>query len=113
MIHRIDVRTAAPARASNDAAGDPLGQSIRQQIIEFGHDVGPVSTARIFLIDAGDSNAPEQMRRAARELLADPIVEEAHTIEPDHLPRDQGSRIEIHLKPGVMDPVAASTEMAL
>src|SRR3954452_22319602 len=104
MIYRIDVRTAGGPRAANDEAGDPLGQSIRQQIIEFGNDVGAVSTARIFLIDAGDASA-EQMRRAARELLADPIVEQADIVEPDATPRDAGSRIEIHLKPGVMDPV--------
>src|SRR5437867_13343800 len=98
MMYRIDVRTAAPARSANDAAADPLGQSIRQQIIEFGTDVGPVSTARIFLIDADASH--DQMQRAARELLADPIVETAELVESDTPANESGSRIEIHLKPG-------------
>ncbi|HEY2588240.1 MAG TPA: phosphoribosylformylglycinamidine synthase subunit PurS [Tepidisphaeraceae bacterium] len=109
MIHRIDVRTLPPARGG-EAATDPLGQAIRHQIQEFGASVGAVSTSRIFLIE---TDAPrERIAAAARELLADPVVEDAHLMEAP--PNDDGhSRIEIHLKPGVMDPVAASTEMAL
>src|SRR5258708_8252837 len=64
----------------------------------------------IFLIETDSDVA--QLQRAARELLADPIVESAELVLAP--PVDSGkSRIEIHLKPGVMDPVAASTEMAL
>ncbi len=101
MIHRIDVRSS-----ESDAAG----QSIGRQIAELGIDCGPVATLRIFLIDADADRS--QLQRAATELLADPIVETADIVEG---PIDDGnrSRIEIHLKPGVMDPVAASTEMAL
>src|SRR5687768_2100613 len=120
MIHRIDVRTAARDRGG-DAAVDPLGAAVRQQIIEYGADVGPVTTSRIFLIDADTDH--EQMRRAARELLADPIVESAELVDGNGDPEAHGfsrgtrsrntSRVEIHLKPGVMDPVAASTESAL
>src|SRR6185437_2472665 len=109
MIHRIDVRTLPLARGGQ-AAIDPLGQAIRHQIQEFGASVGAVSTSRIFLIE---TDAPwDRIAMAARELLADPVVEDAHLMESP--PNDEGrSRIEIHLKPGVMDPVAASTEMAL
>jgi phosphoribosylformylglycinamidine synthase len=107
------VRTSDLARGHGGggaAAADPLGEAVRQQIREFGgNGVGRVSTARIFLIDA-NANRP-QIERVARELLADPIVERAEFVEMNHPPRDQ--RIEIHLKPGVMDPVAASTEAAL
>src|SRR5690606_5641029 len=68
--------------------------------------------SRIFLIDTDADRSA--LRRAANELLADPIVEQAELIERQTRPMDNGrSRIEIHLKPGVMDPVAASTEMAL
>lgn len=109
MIQRIDVRTSAPARGG-EAAVDPLGQAIRHQIEEFGAAVGPITTSRIFLIDTEAPRA--RIAAAARELLADPIVEQATVM--DAPPDDAGhSRIEIHLKPGVMDPVAASTEMAL
>ena len=104
MIYRIDVRSRA------DGASDPAGEAAAQQIREMGFSVGAIQTRRIFLIDA-DADAT-QMRRAARELLADPVVESAEILTA--APKDAGiSRIEIHLKPGVMDPVAASTEMAL
>ena len=109
MIFRIDVRTTPLARGGA-AAVDPVGEAVRHQIQEFGPDVGPIETARIFLIDA-DATA-EQVGRAAGGLLADPVVESAEAVDG---PGDVGTggRIEIHLKPGVMDPVAASTEMAL
>jgi phosphoribosylformylglycinamidine synthase II len=102
MIFRIDVRTAA--------AADPLGESVRQQIKEFGTQVGPISTRRIFLLDTDANEA--QVTRIAGELLADPIVELAEIVGAK-TQATAGSRIEIHLKPGVMDPVATSTEMAI
>src|SRR6185437_14230201 len=109
MIYRIDVRTVPTARGGQ-AAVDPLGEAVRHQIQEFGISVGPISVSRIFLIDS-DSD-PAEIERAAQELLADPVVESAHLVAYSF--DDTGkSRIEIHLKPGVMDPVAASTEMAL
>jgi phosphoribosylformylglycinamidine synthase subunit PurSL len=101
MIHRIDVR------AADD---DPVGRSVRQQILEMGWTVGAVSAARVFLIDSDMDQS--QARRVAGKLLADPIVESADLILQAPDDRDK-SRIEIHLKPGVMDPVAASTEMAV
>lgn len=111
MIHRIDVQVSQMAQG-RDAGYDPLGNSIRNQILELGQVVGSVTTGRIFLID---SDADRQaMQQVASQLLADPIVETAQFIDPANLPDDTGrSRIEIHLKPGVMDPVAASTEMAI
>src|SRR5690242_10832511 len=109
MIYRIDVRTVLAAR-EGAAGSDPVGEAVCHQIQEFGTSVGPITTSRIFLID---TTAPEsQVARAARELLADPIIERADVMSA--APHDNGhSRIEIHLKPGVMDPVAASTELAL
>ena len=103
MIFRIDVRHA-------DGTHDSAGDSVRQQIRELGIETGAVSSSRIFLIDADASR--EQVERAATELLADPIVERAQLVT-ELVKRKHKSRIEIHLKPGVMDPVAASTEMAL
>lgn len=98
MIHRVDVRTKGST--------DPLGESVRQQISQFGTDTGPIATYRIFLIDSEASAS--QIRRVTRELLIDPIVEESRAVT-----EGKSNRIEIHLKPGVMDPVAASTEMAI
>jgi phosphoribosylformylglycinamidine synthase len=102
MIYRIDVRSNAV---------DSLAQAIRQQIREFGANVGPISTRRVFLIDTDATR--EQIERVAGELLADAIVESADIVDPAATNGDVASRIEIHLKPGVMDPVAASTEMAI
>src|SRR5437870_10347980 len=110
MIYRIDVLTLPAARDADESAGDPTGESIRHQITELFADIGPIAARRLFLIE---SPAPlEQVRAAAISLLADPLVESAELVlEP---PADKNrSRIEIHLKPGVTDPVAASTEMAL
>jgi phosphoribosylformylglycinamidine synthase II len=100
MIHRIDVRPL-------DA--DSLGQAVSQQIIELGTDAGSVATRRIFLVDSDATT--DTLRSAANALFADPIVEGFDLV--DRAPADSGSRIEVHLKPGVMDPVAASAEMAL
>jgi len=102
MIYRIDVRARGGA--------DPLGASIRQQIRDLGKNVDSVETARIFLLDT-DADT-EAVRRIAGELLADPVVETAEIFSGDSN-GEQTSRIEVHLKPGVMDPVAASTEMAV
>jgi phosphoribosylformylglycinamidine (FGAM) synthase-like enzyme/phosphoribosylformylglycinamidine (FGAM) synthase PurS component len=113
MIYRIDVRQVALSR-EGEAGLDPVGEAIRHQIQEFGTAVGPITTRRIFLIDT-DSDE-KQIQRIAKELLADPIVESAEMIRPgatDPAPAPAHSRIEIHLKPGVMDPVAASTELAI
>src|SRR2546430_15060942 len=100
MIYRVDVRTVALARDADESGSDPVGEAVRHQIKEFVPDIGPIRTRRIFLIDSPAS--VERVRRATLELLADPIVDEAELIEKP--PRDVGrSRIEIHLKAGVMD----------
>ncbi len=109
MIYRIDVTTRGPSRGGQ-APVDTLGEAIRRQIAEFGTHVGPIQTARIFLIEADAKR--DRIEQVARELLADPVVENAEILQAK--PADEGvSRIEIHLKPGVMDPVAASTESAI
>lgn len=104
MIYRIDVFPAQIATTS-----DHSGESVRKQIAEFGVESGQVSTRRIFLIDT-EASAGE-VQRIAKSLLADPIAEEAQVVS--QVQNDPGKRIEIHLKPGVMDPVADSTEMAI
>lgn len=106
MIYRIDVQTRT-------AAGevDRAGEAIRREIAELGTKVGPIVTWRIFLLDTTASE--EQILKVAEELLADPIVEEAVVVGEGKSTDPGQSRIEIHLKPGVMDPVANSTEMAI
>jgi len=108
MIFRIDVR--AKLQVGQD---DPAGLAIAQQIAEFGFAAGKVSTARVFLLDTDATLADVQ--RIANELLADPVVETAQIFTANDLAAGDSaaSRIEVHLKPGVMDPVAASTELAI
>ena len=86
------------------------GETLRHQIRELGITVGPILSSRVFLIDA-DANRT-QIESLAGPLLADPIVESAAIFDLPTTPPHQ-SRIEVHLKPGVMDPVAESTELAL
>jgi phosphoribosylformylglycinamidine synthase len=112
MIYRIDVR------AKGGGENDPVGAGLRHQIAELGLAAGTIATSRIFLIDTDADVA--SVRRIADELLADPVVEQAEIFSAKSA-GDSGNgagksgrgRIEVHLKPGVMDPVAASTEMAI
>jgi phosphoribosylformylglycinamidine synthase len=104
MIHRIDVR-------ARPGTPDPLGQSIRQQVRDLNKPAEAVQTTRIFLLDTDAE--PASIRRIAAELLADPVVESAEIFDRKSVSSQGSSRIEVHLKPGVMDPVAASTEMAV
>src|ERR1700753_1923163 len=100
MVYRIDI---------HPRIADPLGKSTRTQIHPFIATIAPITTSRIFLIETDAPRA--KLEPAAHALLPDPIVERAELADK---PRTDPatSRIEIHLKPGVMDPVAASTEMA-
>ena len=91
MIYRIDVRTK-PDQGGIDRAGE----AVRREIAELGTQVGPITTWRIFLVD---TDAPKaDLQRAASELLADPVVEEAALIDPPFAttaPRNDKGRIEI------------------
>jgi phosphoribosylformylglycinamidine synthase II len=117
MIYRIDVRRRQ--RTGTGSVFDAVGEALRRQIQEFSPSVGGLRAERIFLIDT-DTDAAS-LRRAANELLADPLEEEAELVDTSATEETKNgaadgadvSRIEIHLKPGVMDPVAASTELAL
>ena len=132
MIHRIDIR-------SKEGFGDPHAEGVFAQIRELGIDaVSQVRSARLFFL-AGDLSA-EQARQAAEDLLADPVIEQYRidegeggggangeaafqaaggangeaTGQTDAGQAEGGQAvIEVHLKGGVMDPVAASTEQAI
>ena len=107
MIHRIDVRAASPQLA------DPVGEGVRRQIVELGFDAGEVSADRVFFLDT-DADA-DAVKAAADALLADPVIETAAAVDADAPDEEseEGRLIEVHLKPGVMDPVAASTAAAV
>lgn len=106
MVYRIDVWT----HPRSSAAADPQSSAVRSQIQQMGIDPGETRVFRVFFIDTPASR--EEVQRIADELLADPVVEQTCVV--DDVPPDASKcRIEVHLKPGVMDPVAASTEMAI
>ncbi len=102
MIHRVEIR-------AKSQFGDPHAAGVCSQIRELGiESVRSVSSARLFFL-AGELSA-DDARRVARELLADPVVE---NFTVGGAGACGGKLIEVHLKPGVMDPVAASTEQAI
>ena len=108
MIHRIEVTprpTETGARLGGSGGGDPLAEHLRRQIAAAtGADAGDVVAGRVYLIDSDAT--PNEVRRAADRLLADPVTDAVAD-------EDAGTRIEVHLKPGVTDPVAASATAAL
>jgi len=101
MAHRVEIR-------SKDGFGDPHADGIHHQIRELGiESVSAVRSARLFFL-YGDLTE-DDARRVAGELLAD-AVSEQYVLGAS--PR-AGRVVEVHLKPGVMDPVAGSAERAI
>ncbi len=95
---------------------DAHGAAMLRDIHELGLDRAErVASSRLFLLQ-GDLG-PETIERIAAELLADPVTEgfSLHRGGDDRsLPGAEfDAAIEVHLKGGVMDPVAASTLAAL
>jgi len=106
MIHRIEVFTKP---GYLDVHGDNVLADIKQLGIRT---VEAAQALRVFLIEG--QLEPDQLHRIARELLVDPVSEQYHTgrTGPPVGPA-QATLIEVHLKPGVTDPVAASALMAI
>ncbi|MEM8876122.1 MAG: phosphoribosylformylglycinamidine synthase subunit PurS [Planctomycetota bacterium] len=91
MIHRIEVL----------GAGDPLVADFAEALCVS------VSPRRVYLLETDQS--AQTVHDIAAPLLHSPVTETiVNNGELDHRPR-----VEVHLKPGVMDPVAASTLAAL
>ncbi len=101
---------------------DPQGRAVAHQIADLHRS--EVKSAKIYLFDIPgrvDGDAASQSERAERkaietiavELLTDPVAEVSRCEFTDS-PAEviAGSLVEIHLKPGVMDPVANATQAA-
>ncbi len=103
-VHRVEVRT------SNDQS-DPLATSIGTQARRFSGlgSCQAVRTARVYLIEA--PLGPDDLDRIAGELLADPVTQEV--IVGSAASPTGDATIEVHYQPGVMDPVAQSTQDAI
>jgi phosphoribosylformylglycinamidine synthase len=100
MMHRVEIWP-------RDGFGDPHAAGVLTHIRELDIDtVEAVRSARLFFL-AGDLDDP-QVERLCRSLLVDPVSED---YRPGSSP-DSGCVIEVHLQPGVMDPVAGSVQSA-
>ncbi|MEM8737618.1 MAG: AIR synthase-related protein [Planctomycetota bacterium] len=95
-----------PVPNEPDAAGRDTLASARSSL---GPAVTSVHTAQVFLIEADLSD--QDARQIAHELLADPINQRAH-LGSDPANASQVT-VEVHVLPGVMDPVAESTQDAI
>ena len=104
MIHRVEIR-------SKEGFGDPHAEGVFRHVKELGIEaVTAVRSARLFFL-VGDLTADEADRIGA-ELLADPVIED-FVVGGEALAGNGAGVVEVHLKPGVMDPVAASAEQAV
>ena len=102
MIHRIEIRP-------RQEFGDPHAEGVRTHIHELGiESVSAVRSARLFFL-IGELTAGEA-KTVAEDLLVDPVIEE-YQVNTEHAPSK--SIVEVHLKPGVMDPVATSATKAI
>ncbi len=94
---------------------DPEGESVLAAIRELGIEgVECVRSGRGFLLSP--ELAPAVLERAAREFLADPLLDVARICAPRASPppaAPRWSRILVMRKPGVMDPVALTVQRAL
>jgi len=101
-VYRIEVHPA-------DAADDPVGRNVLHEAQEAGlaEGLSAVRSARVYLIEA-DLDA-SVVQRIAEELLADPINQR---FVIGGTPTDAAT-VEVHYLPGVMDPVAMSTQDAI
>ncbi len=86
-----------------------MARSILEQARRLSPAVSSVRTARVTLIEAPLDELT--VTRIASELLADPVDQEATVGVAAASP--QSVSVEIHFKPGVMDPVAQSTREAV
>jgi phosphoribosylformylglycinamidine synthase len=102
-IARIEVW---PAPGELDPTGDTL---LDEAKAAMGAGIEAVHVGRVYLIQSGLNEA--RLQRVADELLADPVNQQA--VVGESASGAQQCVIEVHPKPGVMDPVALSTADAI
>ncbi|MEM7625965.1 MAG: phosphoribosylformylglycinamidine synthase subunit PurS [Planctomycetota bacterium] len=102
-VWRVEVRAAVGQADPRDAS------TLDAARVTLGNAVTAVHTAEVFLIEAALDES--QAGRVADELLADPINQTATLGMVD--PESAGTTVEVHYLPGVMDPVAESTQDAI
>ncbi|MHC5113898.1 MAG: phosphoribosylformylglycinamidine synthase subunit PurL [Planctomycetota bacterium] len=102
-VHRIEVR---PRRE----AGDPRGAAACREAQSVGVEPAPhrIDAASVFLIEG--ELASGQVQRIADELLTDAVTEQSTV---GSAPGTGDALVEVHPRPGVMDPDAEAIELAI
>ncbi len=101
-VWRFEVRALA-------GQADPIADRARAEAAEKLPGATSITAAKVFLIEAPLSD--DQAQQIASELLADPVIQTA-SLGTDEV-ASNARLIEVHYKPGVMDPVAESTRDAI
>ena len=101
-VHRIEVHR-------RPETGDPLAETVHRELAPEAPGLTGVRRIEVYLIQG--SLDLEDVERVARGLLADPVMQ--HPVFGSSNPSETGAAIEIHPKPGVMDPAAASIRTGL
>ncbi len=106
VVHRVEVRPKPGHR-------DPRGEGVLRQAEAVGlARPARVEHASIYLLE-GDLPR-ELVERIARELLSDPVTQDAQVLAPGTASHRRGdSLVEVHPLPGVTDPAAESVELAV
>ncbi len=101
-VHRIEVRP-------RPAAGDPEGAAAREEAAGLGLPVPEaVACTHVYLVEG--ELPPDVVARIAEEVLADPVTQEA-VVGASQATGD--AVVEVHPRPGVMDPEAEPIERAI
>ncbi len=101
-VHRVEVR-------SRSGQFDPGADAVLAQVRHRLGRLAAVHTARIYLIEA--HLVSTQLQTVVDELLTDSVTQQAVI---GSAPTAKGmATIEVHYRPGVMDPVALSTRQAI
>jgi len=101
-VHRIEVHNRAEQP-------DPIAATILKQAIPSVDHLRTILTSRVYLIEAVLDDTSRNA--VANELLTDPVTQFA-VIGASVTPVG-GITLEVHYQPGVMDPVAESTQEAI
>ncbi len=102
MVYRVEIRPIG-------SAGDSHAAEVLAQITELGvESVKALGCVKLYFL-AGEIDE-QTAHKIADDLLIDPVIE-SYTLGESAAP-DGAAVIEVHRQPGVMDPVAKSTEKA-
>ncbi len=103
-VHRVEVAPRA-------GAPDPRADALRRNAGSLGIELREARTTDIYLIEAALTD--EQLAHIRDELLTDPVLEQTVPGASPAAYGADGSLIEVHPLPGVMDPTAQSVSDAI